>query len=107
MATKFDFTGATYGRAANTNKFVVELKNSIKKTTTDLTGTKYNEILAAIEENWSGADADKFKKQFKDAISNLQKKYKEYDKIVEQAFKDDADSFLKMQNNNASLFSTK
>ena len=107
--TKFDFSGATYARAGNVNKFVTEFKSKIKEMTTklDTNGSTYKEVLAEIDANWSGADADKFKKQFKDAVSRIQKKYKEYDKLIDTAFKDDTKSFLNMQQGNAGLFGGK
>ncbi len=91
-------TNLAYGRDADgRTKLLNDLKADIGNAKKELTGSNLTAIITAVDNNWSGADAEKFKKELKEKAESLQKSFEAYSAIIESSLTQDATGFAKMQ----------
>jgi len=92
---------ATYARDdAGLRKLKSEFSSDMTRTRNAL--RDYNNIFKAIDKEWSGADADRFKANFKDTVEQIIRKVNTYEQKVLAVLDEDARQFRANQNRIAS-----
>lgn len=92
---------ATYARDdAGLRRLKNEFSDDMRKARNAL--RNYNDVIRAIDKQWEGVDADKFKKNFKETVDQIVKKVNTYEQKVLQALDDDAKQFRANQSKIAS-----
>ena len=94
-------TDATHARSAKgmtilANDIIADIKLVEKK----LFGDEYNNFVNEVKQYWVGADADKFLANFKKGVTDIQKNFKSWEKIVTTKFEEDKNQFAKFQAGN-------
>ena len=89
---------ATYGRdAIGINNLKNELGNTIQSARKSLRSENYQQVLSAINQYWSGPDAEKFKKELESSINTIDADFTKYVSVIDNALIEDYKQFFKMQ----------
>ena len=96
-------SSATYGRdSAGAAKLRTNLLGDIQAARKALKGADYQRVITTVRQNWAGADADKFVKEFKATVNKIYTDFETYGRFIDTALADDKRQFTKMQATNAS-----
>ena len=94
-----DIRNLDFGRTeAGRKSFIEEYRGWINQYKNSINGEKFQNLLKAIDEGWSGVDADAFKKKLHDIASTLVTRVDKYAQIAEQTLNADAARFDRVQN---------
>lgn len=92
---------ATYARDdAGLRRLKGEFQDDMRKARNAL--RNYNDVIRAIDKQWEGVDAEKFKKNFKETVDQIVKKVNTYEQKVLAALDEDARQFRANQSKIAS-----
>jgi uncharacterized protein YukE len=95
---------ATYARDdAGLRRLEGEFQDDMRKARNAL--RNYNDVIRAIDKQWEGVDAEKFKKNFKETVDQIVRKVNTYETKVLAALDDDARQFRANQSKIASSLS--
>ncbi len=96
-----NMNSATYARDdAGLRRLKSEFQDDMRKARNAL--RNYNDVIRAIDKQWEGVDADKFKKNFKETVDQIVKKVNTYEQKVLAALDEDARQFRANQSKIAS-----
>ena len=97
-------SSATYARDdAGLRRLKGEFQDDMRKARNAL--RNYNDVIRAIDKQWEGVDAEKFKKNFKETVDQIVKKVNTYEQKVLAALDEDARQFRANQSKIASSLS--
>lgn len=97
----FNMKEATYGRdRGGISGLITDYNNDLANLRTRLTGDKYQHLLSTIDANWSGADADSFKKAIETEIKNVKSQIDTYQRKIGETLNQSYSDFIKFQSGN-------
>lgn len=96
-----NMSSATYARDdAGLKRLKSEFQDDMRKARNAL--RNYNDVIRAIDKQWEGVDAEKFKKNFAGTVDQIIKKVNTYEQKVLAALDEDARQFRANQSKIAS-----
>lgn len=77
-----------------------DFNSDLQKIISRVSGSKYDAVVKAVKDNWTGADADDFLRDLDKSVSLLKKQIRELKENVNKTLDTDYNEFVKFQQRN-------